>query len=180
MPNNASKSELRKYFLAQRRALSSEDCQQRSKKICDNLRSQPLFQTARTILSYVSVRKEPDLAGLFNSDRQWGLPYCHGKNLSWHYWRPGDPLEISALKIPEPLITAPQINPNIVDLLLIPAIACDEQNYRLGYGGGFYDRLLADPAWQQIPTIGVVYKFAIINQLPHDPWDQQLTLVVHD
>jgi 5-formyltetrahydrofolate cyclo-ligase len=66
------------------------------------------------------------------------------------------------------------LTPSAVDLILVPAIACDVQGYRLGYGGGFYDRLLSTPAWRAKPTIGIVFEFARLPQLPVDPWDRPL------
>jgi len=66
---------------------------------------------------------------------------------------------------------------NQVDLLLVPAVACDRRGYRLGYGGGFYDRLLSQPEWQQKPAIGIIFDFARLPTLPFDPWDQPLTSI---
>jgi 5-formyltetrahydrofolate cyclo-ligase len=59
-------------------------------------------------------------------------------------------------------------------------VACDRQGYRLGYGGGYYDRLLSSPAWSKIPTIGVVFDFAYFPQLPFDNWDKPLQAIVSE
>jgi 5-formyltetrahydrofolate cyclo-ligase len=56
-------------------------------------------------------------------------------------------------------------------------VAIDRQGYRLGYGGGYYDRLRADPLWRKIPTIGIVFNFAYVEQLPIEPWDLPLDAV---
>ncbi len=71
----------------------------------------------------------------------------------------------------------PIIKPENVDLILIPAVACDYNGYRLGYGGGFYDRLLNSPQWQSIPTVGIIFEFALLSQLPCEPWDQKLKTI---
>lgn len=67
-----------------------------------------------------------------------------------------------------------------VDLILVPAVACDRQGYRLGYGGGFYDRLFSTPAWAAKPKIGVIFDFAHLPELPIDSWDYPLTGVCTD
>lgn len=64
--------------------------------------------------------------------------------------------------------------------MLIPAVACDRRGYRLGYGGGFYDRLLSQPDWQTIPTIGIVFHHSYLPQLPADSWDRPLQAVCTD
>jgi 5-formyltetrahydrofolate cyclo-ligase len=47
----------------------------------------------------------------------------------------------------------------------------------LGYGGGYYDRLLADALWQGIPTIGIVFADAYLSALPNDAWDRSLNFI---
>lgn len=67
--------------------------------------------------------------------------------------------------------------PDEVDLILVPAVACDARGYRLGYGGGFYDRLLSSADWKSKPTIGIVFEYAYVSQLPVDPWDKPLNSI---
>ncbi|MEO0376510.1 MAG: 5-formyltetrahydrofolate cyclo-ligase [Cyanobacteria bacterium P01_A01_bin.17] len=60
-------------------------------------------------------------------------------------------------------------------MILIPALACSAQGYRLGYGGGYYDRLLSQ--WPHLKTIGLVFDDADRLPLPTDPWDQALKAI---
>lgn len=176
-----TKPELRRILLQQRRTLIPEVWRTCSDRLCENLQTAALFQEAKTILAYFSIRQEPDLTPLIQQagDRVWGFPRCVGKSLVWHAWSTSSilPLQAGAYGISEPHPDSPTLEAAQVDLVLVPAVACDRQGYRLGYGGGFYDRLLSDPAWAAKPTIGIVFEFARLPQLPIDAWDQPLTAV---
>ncbi len=138
------------------------------------LRSCDLFIASKTIAAYFSFRFEPDLNYLFTTERTWGFSRCVNKSLVWHSWALNQPLQTNSYGILEPLPTAELLQPEDIDLIIVPAIACDEQGYRLGYGGGYYDRLLSSPPWADKPTIGVVFDFAFLPQLPVDSWDRKL------
>ncbi|MGA7938162.1 MAG: 5-formyltetrahydrofolate cyclo-ligase [Kovacikia sp.] len=152
---------------------------EKSLQICNCLQASALFAEAKTILAYFSLRQEPDLSGLFSVSKTWGFPRCVEKSLDWHSWsfQESLPLQTGAFGILEPHPDAPRLSPEQVDLILVPAIACDRQGYRLGYGGGFYDRLLTKPEWATKPTVGIVFDFARLLELPHDSWDQPLQAV---
>lgn len=177
MDSATKKAQLRKQLIAQRRSLPKHIWQENSQQLCKNLQSLPLFHHAKTILAYFSYRQEPDLSSLFCQHHRWGFPRCDGDSLTWHCWTADDPLELNRYGIYEPTAIAPLILPAEVDLLLIPAVACDRQGYRLGYGGGYFDRLLHSPEWQVIPSIGIVFDFAYLDTLPLDTWDQKLQAI---
>ena len=172
-----NKTQLRKNFLKQRQSLTNEEWQKKSHAICKQLLDLSLFKEAKTVLAYFSFRQEPNLSFLYNSQQQWGFPRCVGKSLVWHLWQPGDRLQIGTYGIKEPTLDSPIIESQTVDLIIVPTVACDRQGYRLGYGGGFYDRLLISPQWLNIPTVGIVFDFAYIPKLPVDKWDIQLNYI---
>lgn len=180
--SSLNKANLRKAFLTHRQTLSPDDWKQKSDRLCMHLQTSSLFRQARTILAYFSIRQEPTLASLFHLPYDWGFPRCEGKALVWHRWSPTEPhpLPVGKFNIPEPPSHAPTLNVHEVDLILVPAVACDHRGYRLGYGGGFYDRLLSSPAWAAKPTIGVVFEFARLPELPIDPWDRPLQAICTD
>jgi 5-formyltetrahydrofolate cyclo-ligase len=169
----------RRQWLADRRSLTPADWQQHSAAICTNLRQLPIYQQAETILAYSSYRQEPDLSPLWDDRRKlWGLPRCLGRDLVWHLFEPSlNTLQPGAFGILEPAPDWPQLAVAAVDLILVPCVGCDRRGYRLGYGGGFYDRLLADPAWAEIPTIGITFSPMLVEILPIDPWDRPLRMV---
>ena len=171
------KVQLRRQLLKQRRSLPSTVWQENSDRLCENLISLPLFQSAKTILGYFSLHQEPDLSALFQSPAVWGFPRCVGQNLAWHRWSVGDSLQTGPYGIAEPEADSPQLLPSEIDLILVPAVACDRRGYRLGYGGGYYDRLFAIPLWANSPTIGIIFEFAYLLDLPVEPWDMTVSLV---
>ena len=171
------KTALRQKILQQRQSLSPAEWQRKSNQICDRLKSDTLFKEAETILAYFSFRQEPDLAPLFNLNKNWAFPRCVGKSLVWHSWQPGEELCPGKYGILEPNKTATTVDVATADLILVPTVACDTQGYRLGYGGGFYDRLLSIENGLKVTTIGIVFDFGHGVQLPKDPWDRPLNFV---
>lgn len=104
------------------------------------------------------------------------LPVVVGKGqpVQFRAWKPGDPLAAGPFDIPYPR-DGPKVQP---DILLVALVGFDSANYRLGYGGGYYDRTLA-AATPRPPTIGVGFelmRLESINPLPHDiPMDVIVT-----
>ncbi|MBF2036358.1 MAG: 5-formyltetrahydrofolate cyclo-ligase [Leptolyngbyaceae cyanobacterium T60_A2020_046] len=168
------KADLRRRLLKARQAIPPHLRRQKSDRICAHLQRWPEFQAARGILAYWSFRAEPDISPLLTPHRVWGLPRCVGQDLFWHQWQGPRSLQSGRFGIVEPTPQAPLLAPHQVDLILVPAIACDVRGYRLGYGGGFYDRMLSQPQWLHIPTIAIVFEYARLPAVPRDPWDKPL------
>ena len=186
-----TKTDLRKNLLGQRRALSVDEWRIKSDRIIQILRNDRAFRSAQTVLAYFSTRQEPDLSSLWTETEQtipnqtmqsqiFGFPLCEGNHLLWRQWSPGAPLVSGKFGIQEPDRGADIILPEQVDLMLAPCVGCDRAGYRCGYGGGFYDRLLAKPEWRSVRTIGIVFDFAVVERMPVDSWDQPLDRICHD
>lgn len=168
-----SKDKLRQRFLQQRQALDWIVWQRKSQDICQRIQACPWFMKALTILAYYPHQQEPDLRPLFQQCHQvWGLPRIEGKTLIWHWFQPDQsPLHPDPFGILTPAASCPTIAPEAVDLILVPCVAVDRRGYRLGYGGGFYDRMLGSLAWQGVKTLGIVFDQACVEELPTEAWD---------
>jgi 5-formyltetrahydrofolate cyclo-ligase len=170
-----TKAQLRTRLLAQRRALSPDDRADRSDRICHHLSQIPAVRSAPQLLTYRSIRQEPDLTGLTKLvTPTWGLPRTVGSDLTWHQWRPDQPdqpLTIGPYGIEEPAAHWPILEPIPGTVVLVPAIAIDRLGYRLGYGGGYYDRLFSQPTWASLTKIGITFDLGCRTPIPIDSWD---------
>jgi 5-formyltetrahydrofolate cyclo-ligase len=91
-------------------------------------------------------------------------------------WKPGDPTKTTLWGIGEPLPSASYVEPGV---LLVPLLAFDPMGYRLGYGGGFYDRTLAKlREHQPVIAIGLAFDEQQVAAVPHVEYDQRLDWVL--
>jgi 5-formyltetrahydrofolate cyclo-ligase len=106
------------------------------------------------------------------------LPVVQGKGLplTFRTWYPGEPTIPGLWKIPVPDPSCPEVDP---DVLLVPMLAFDRRGYRLGYGGGFYDRTLTRlRAMKPVTAIGVAFAAQEVDIVPHGAHDQPLDYVM--
>ena len=168
-----SKGEWRRLLLQRRRSLAHGQRQQQAQAMAAHLLEQvvPQLNTDALVASYVALATEPDLAPHLHRDIALALPaVCHGE-LRLRRWGWGDPLEPDDCGVLAPRASAPVVEPNAVGLLLIPAVALHPAGFRLGYGGGWYDRLLSQPAWGERPSLGVCFSCCAAVPFAVDPWD---------
>ncbi len=176
------KRQLRKDLLTKRRQIPHEVWQQKSLELCDRLSTWQIFQQAQNVLAFNSFRQEPDLRTLWQRfpEKNWGFARCIEKDLMWHQVAIADfsnQMQLGAFNILEPHPDLPLIDLANIDLILIPAVACARQGYRLGYGGGFYDR------WLPYSTglkAGIIFDEFYVDELPHDAWDVPLDAIFTD
>ncbi len=104
------------------------------------------------------------------------LPNLNGNFINFSPWKQDEPLTINKFGVPEPTL----INKNhIPDVILVPLLAFDNQNYRLGYGKGFYDKYLNKyKKKKKIITIGIAFSFQKYNKLPIKSFDVKLDYIL--
>ena len=92
------------------------------------------------------------------------------KGINYHHWS-NSQLNLDSNKIPAPL-GENAIKPTDISIIFVPAIAIDQEGYRLGYGGGYFDRLRQKDLWISIPSFVVISNNCISKKpLPRDKWD---------
>ena len=171
-----SKGEWRRLLLQRRRSLAHGQRQQQARAMATHLLEQvlPQLNTDALVAGYVALAAEPDLAPHLQAHGAMALPaVCHGE-LHLRRWGWGDPLEPDDCGVPAPRASTPVVEPGAIGLLLIPAVAMHRDGFRLGYGGGWYDRLLSQPAWAQRPSLGVCFSCCTAIPFAVDPWDRPL------
>ena len=172
---------LRKQLQAER--LAMHDRHERAVNLQQVLRVWLLSRKESTVGAYWPIKAEFDaLPALYRwseSDdaRRIGLPVINRetKHLRFHVWFPGCPMEEDAFGIPKPKDTE-AFEPA---LLLVPCVGYGPDGTRLGYGGGFYDRTLADLSPRPY-TVGVGYGHGYIPWLKAEPHDVPLDAILNE
>lgn len=171
------KSTLRQQFCALRERIPAEQVVAASTDLCRQLAVWPALQGAQTVLTYLAFRNEPDLGLLFDllPHIHWVVPRIIGEgNMLLH---PYDPARLVRHRFGmlEPAANLPVVSPAALDLILVPGVAFDRRGGRLGFGGGYYDRLLpTTPALR----VGVTYDECLADALPCAEHDQRMDWVV--
>ena len=167
----SGKSELRRVFRQRRLALlgaAEAGIQQvATQQLAPLLRGEQRLGLYWPLPGEADLRElgeRPDLA------ERLALPRVEGGALRYRAWRNGTPLSHDDTRIPAPE-QGPDLPAAALGLLLAPALASDRRGIRLGYGGGWFDRLRCDPLWAAVPALAVLPAGCVVDELPCDSWD---------
>jgi 5-formyltetrahydrofolate cyclo-ligase len=166
-----------------RRVTPIEACAARSQAICERVSALPEFERARTIIGYMALRKEADPGPLLRTAERAGkavglVRVETESRLDLHHYREGEALVPNEYGIHEPASDAPRIAAHEVDLIIVPALAVDARGYRIGFGQGYYDRLL--PALERAFKVVIAYDFQLLLETPFTHGDVAVDCVVTD
>ncbi|WP_125114736.1 5-formyltetrahydrofolate cyclo-ligase [Agathobaculum sp. Marseille-P7918] len=174
------KKTLRQRMLAQRAAQSAADKQTIDGEITRRVLESEAFRRAACVFAYVSTPQEIDTRALLRAALDAGktvcVPLCGAAGeMTARRITSLDELYPGAYGIDEPDGSAPEIQPGQIDLVVAPALACDRSGYRLGYGGGYYDRFLS-----RTPAVcmALCAEARLVEQLPHTALDQKCQWIV--
>ena len=178
------KKDLRKIILSKRAEIQGEMRSQYEEKILSTLVQNSYFQQARRVASFVSFRDELSTYHINQTILDLGkellLPYISmaSKQMTFHRVHSLDELVLSTYGIYEPDPSKHElVSFDEIDLVLTPGLAFDAQGFRLGYGGGFYDRLF-QTIKKTIPKIGLAFDVQCIESLPVDTFDRPITHLI--
>jgi 5-formyltetrahydrofolate cyclo-ligase len=146
---------------------------QASERICKRIEQWDTFRTAKIVFTYLPMRGEVDLRPLFAQSPaiQWAIPRVIETpvpHLLFHAYQ-ADHLVLHRFGMLEPDPLAPLIAPDGAGLIIVPGFAFTRSGYRLGYGGGYYDRLLAKSG--RAATLGACYQALLLDEIARGPHD---------
>ncbi|MBC6606004.1 5-formyltetrahydrofolate cyclo-ligase [Hymenobacter sp. BT188] len=180
------KADIRRTFLARRRALSETEVQRRSALLSQQFFSNFPVDNWRWLHVFLPIAKqhEPDTWLIIH--RIWAefpqvqlavpVMQADGHTLRHYQLTHDTPLATNRWGIPEP-VEAEEMPPTVFDAVLVPLLACDEAGHRVGYGKGFYDRFLAQ-CRPEIQRIGLSLEPPITQIADVDSTDQPLTACI--
>jgi len=172
------KKQLRRQCRRVRDALAAEQRRKASELICDQIGNWEVFKRGEVISTYMPMRGEVDVTPLLvrHPEKCWVLPRIvpgEGHRMVFHAY-------ISSAMVRhrygmlEPAVDWPLVPNESIQLALVPGLAFDRQGWRLGYGGGYYDRFL-----KKYPgiSVGVTFEALLLAGLPHDEHDVHMDYI---
>ncbi|MCH5211123.1 MAG: 5-formyltetrahydrofolate cyclo-ligase [Oscillospiraceae bacterium] len=174
------KEKLRLEMREKRRALSKDIIQKSSAEICRQLFTLDEVKTAKSVCVFLSAFNEPDTMGiikqLWQSGKKVSAPVSDTETntLSLFQIESIEDLHKGAYGIPEPSKSKP-VSEEDIDVILVPGLAFDKKGGRMGFGKGYYDRLLAK---SRAMRIGLCYDFQLMDSIPTEEHDINMNYII--
>lgn len=180
MDNKAEKKRLREWAKVRRGMLPPEKRKQEDAAVCRRVLELPAYRNAKTVFCYAAmegeIRTEEILLRAWEDGKRVAVPKCRRDGLM-------DACEITSLAslsvgrfgILEPKEGAPVVPPEEIGLAVVPCLACDRRGYRLGYGGGYYDRYLAKA---DCTAVVLCRESLLLEKIPAEPFDCRADWVI--
>lgn len=179
------KEALRRQLIDKRRMQPTEEAKTKSTSVVEAVRSLEQWESAREVLLYWPIKGEVDVRPLIHElwerDVRVLLPRCRPNEFG--------SMDIACATCQDELTPGPfsimepdsekcapegEVCP---DMALIPGVGFDWRGFRLGFGGGYYDRILATGGMKKALIVGVGYGFQLVDQLPVEEWDQPVNII---
>lgn len=180
---DAERTELRRRFRSIRLAIQPADRLRLDGAVQDRIDDLLAERGPGTVALSVAVDGEVDLAGLAPRLRSAGwtlaLPVVDAAEtgvMEFHRWDPDASSTLNRFGIPEPA-TGALVDPETLDVIVVPAVAVDSSGHRLGFGGGFYDRALAGRG-DDVLIVAAVYDEQVIGHLAAEAHDVAAHVIV--
>lgn len=182
------KNVIRQRLLEERSRMAGPDVDSASRGIVECVMALDQWKSAGEVLLYWPIRNEVDVRPLLQSAWDEGktlfMPCCRRDEpgvMDFGVVQAEKDLTSGSFGIKEPCRSRCQF-PDAVspDLVLVPGVGFDRSGYRIGFGGGYYDRFLARPQKNGFLSVGVCYSFQIVDGFPREPWDQPVGVICTD
>jgi 5-formyltetrahydrofolate cyclo-ligase len=181
-----AKLTLRREVLALRDALPADVRACASTAIAQRVAALPEFVTARAVLLTLPFRSEwntlPLVRAALAGSKTVVVPRVDRQTHMLELHSIADPdrdVVLGRLDIPEPLPTRPRVARDAIDFVLVPGVAFDREGRRLGYGGGYYDRLLPLLAPRAARVAGA-FDIQVVERVPAAPHDVRVEAILTD
>ncbi len=176
---NSSKKELRAAVRKKKQAMTPEDIALRSDALCRRVLESEEYRRAETIYGYLPFNQEvqtlPLLRQALLDGKQLALPKCYGREMRFILTEDLTRIQYSAFGAPEPAEDFP-VAGDPAALVIVPGLVFDSRGYRIGYGGGYYDRFLSREP--NHPTVALCYDFQLIDHLEPEEHDIPVNTVL--
>lgn len=169
------KKKIRREILALRNALPREELEAMSKSICRRFIRLPVLKDCKSIMTFLSFGSEVNtdyiIERLWKQGKKVFVPLCKPETRALEIFpitsfadvEPG----YSGIREPKPHLGAP-VYKDAIDMVMVPAVVFDRRGFRVGYGGGYYDRFLAD---MNVPKLGLAFSCQLIPEVPVGEYD---------
>ena len=166
------KKALRREIREKKRAMTEAEIVARSEKLGELFLKSQAYRNAKTIYGYLpynqEVRTVPMLEQALRDGKRVAVPKIYEDTMRFLYLEDLSKVEKNDMGIPEPVADTP-VAEDKTALVLMPGLAFTKNGDRMGYGGGFYDRFLAEEP--NHPTLALCYEFQIVDSLPTEEFD---------
>lgn len=177
---------LREKVLKKRDSIPLSERRTKDELIRHNLLALREYETAKTLLFYVSFKTEVDTTAMIEESLKNGKRIIVPKvvkemhQLKLYEMRNLKELSPGFMGIPEPYLPDERVRDiKDIDLAIVPGIAFDYSGNRLGYGAGYYDILLSNTK-KKIPFVALVYEEQIVDSIPSESYDVKIDIIVTD
>lgn len=183
MGDAQGKAAIRKRVVQLRDALGEKDRTRGDAVITERIAALPSYAAARSILFYASFRSEVSTEALLlraiAEGREIVLPLVNrsSSTLSLRRIRSLSDVQPGFMGIPEPPLSAPEVLLEAIDIVVVPGVAYDAACFRVGYGGGYYDRLLAGCGRRPV-LLAPAYEVQIVDAIPAEAHDVRMDMIV--
>ena len=166
------KKALRQEIREKKRAMTVQQIEEASKRLGVLFAETAQYKEAKTIYGYLpynqEVRTVPILQKALADGKRVAVPKVYGEEMRFIYMTDLTQVENGYAGIPEPVADEP-VADDAHALVLMPGLAFDAEGHRIGYGGGFYDRFLAQEP--EHPTVALCYEFQMLPNLETEEFD---------